>query len=86
MILKEKILFSKEECESIVSYNNTHITNWMMGDRKYNSQPIDYSLETIWLFNKLKTPINSKLPPEYDIVTIYVRHIAYIQWHIKTNG
>jgi hypothetical protein len=55
MILKEKILFSKEECESIVSYNNTHITNWMMGDRKYNSQPIDYSLETIWLFDKLKT-------------------------------
>ena len=55
MILKEKILFSKEECESIVSYNNTHITNWRMGDRKYHSQPITYSFETKWLFDKLKT-------------------------------
>ena len=43
MILKEKILFSKEECESIISYNDTYITNWLMGDRKYNSQPINYS-------------------------------------------
>lgn len=55
MILKEKILFSKEECESIISHNKTHITNWRMGDRKYNSQPIRYSLETKWLFDKLKT-------------------------------
>ena len=55
MILKEKILFSKEECESIISYNDTHITNWVMGDRKYHSQPINYSLETKWLFDKLKT-------------------------------
>ena len=55
MILKEKILFSKEECESIILYNDTHITNWIMGDRKFNSQPIRYSLETKWLFDKLKT-------------------------------
>ena len=25
-----------------------------MGDRKYNSQPINYSLETKWLFDKLR--------------------------------
>ena len=55
MILKEKILFSKEECESIILYNDTHITNWIMGDRKFNSQPIRYSLETKWLFDKHKT-------------------------------
>jgi hypothetical protein len=54
MILQEKILFSKEQCESIISHNNTYITNWIMGDRKYNSQPINYSLETEWLFDKLK--------------------------------
>ena len=54
MILKEKILFSKEECEFIISHNETHITNWRMGDRKYNSQPINYSLETKWLFDKLE--------------------------------
>ena len=54
MLIKEEVLFNKEECESIISYNDTHITNWRMGDRKYNSQPINYSLETKWLFEKLK--------------------------------
>lgn len=54
MIINQKILFTKEECESIISYNNTYITNWNMGDRKYNSQPINYSLKTKWLFDKLK--------------------------------
>ena len=54
MIVIENVLFTKKECESIISYNETDITNWMMGDRKYNSQPINYSLDTKWLFDKLK--------------------------------
>ena len=54
MILKQKILFSKEECQSILLYNETQITNWRKVDRKYNSQPINYSLETKWVFDKLK--------------------------------
>jgi hypothetical protein len=55
MILKEKVLFSKEECESIIWKFNQGITNWDIKDRKYYSQPIIYSLETKWLFDKLKT-------------------------------
>jgi len=54
MILQEKILFSKEECQSIISYGSNNITNWDIKDRKYHSQPITYSLETKWLFDKLK--------------------------------
>lgn len=54
MIIKQDISFTKEECESIISRNDTNITNWRLGDRKYNSQPINYSLETKWLFDKLK--------------------------------
>lgn len=61
MILKQKILFNKEECESIISYNNTHITNWIMGDRKYHSQPITYSLENKWLFDKFKNFFEEEL-------------------------
>jgi len=53
MIINQNISFTKEECESIISYNNTDITNWRIGDRKYNSQPINYSLNTKWLFDKL---------------------------------
>jgi hypothetical protein len=55
MKLKEKVLFSKEDCESIILFNDTHITNWRMKDRKYDSQPIKYSIETKWIFDKLKT-------------------------------
>lgn len=54
MIINQNISFTKEECESIISNNETYITNWRMGDRKYNSQPINYSLKTKWLFDKLK--------------------------------
>jgi hypothetical protein len=54
MILKEKILFSKEECQSIIFYGGNNITNWDIKDRKYHSQPITYSLGNKWLFDKLK--------------------------------
>jgi hypothetical protein len=55
MTLKEKILFSKEECQSIIFYGSNNITDWNTKDRKYHSQPITYSFETKWLFDKLKT-------------------------------
>lgn len=55
MILKEGVIFTKEECESITLHNSTYITNWRMKDRKYDSQLIEYTLETKWVFDKLKT-------------------------------
>lgn len=80
MIIKQKILFSKEECESIISYNNTHITNWIMDDRKYNSQPINYSLETKWLFDKLKTFF------EIETGTKIIKIKEQIHFHTFKNG
>jgi hypothetical protein len=60
MILKEKVLFSKEDCKSILSLNNTHVTNWRLKDRKYDSQPIGYMLDTKWIFDRLKTFFESE--------------------------
>lgn len=54
MILKEKILFSKGECDSIIWNMNNDITDWDSNDRKYNSQPINYNEKTKWLFEKIK--------------------------------
>jgi hypothetical protein len=87
MILKEKILFSKEECESIVSYNNTHITNWLMSDRKYHSQPIPYSLETKWLFDKLKTFFEeqSNIPIKKNKEEIHFHKFVKADWFGKHN-
>ena len=87
MILKEKILFSKEECESIISYNDTYITNWLMGDRKYNSQPINYSLETNWLFDKLKDFVETETNIEIRTIkkTIHFHKFTKGDWFGKHN-
>ena len=87
MILKEKILFNKEECESIISYNETHITNWRMGDRKYNSQPINYSLETKWLFDKLRNFVEGETNVRIRTIkkTIHFHKFTKGDWFGKHN-
>jgi hypothetical protein len=54
MILKEKMLFNKEECQSIIWNSDNKITDWNISDRKYNSQTIYYTNKNKWIFNKLK--------------------------------
>lgn len=87
MILKEKILFSKEECKSIITYNDTHITNWKMDDRKYDSQPINYSLETKWLFDKLKDFVERETNIEIRTLkkTIHFHKFTKGDWFGKHN-
>ena len=87
MILKEKILFSKEECKSIIAYNNTDITNWKMDDRKYDSQPINYSLETKWLFDKLKDFVERETNIEIRTLkkTIHFHKFTKGDWFGKHN-
>jgi len=87
MILQEKILFSKEECESIISYNEAHITNWIMNDRKYDSQPINYSLKTKWLFDKLKDFVEKETNIEIRTIkkTIHFHKFTKGDWFGKHN-
>jgi hypothetical protein len=87
MILQQKILFSKEECEFIISYNDTHITNWIMDDRKYNSQPINYSLETHWLFDKLKKFVETETEIEFRSIKkqLHFHKFSKADWFGKHN-
>ena len=87
MILQQKILFNKEECKSIILYNNTHITNWIMGDRKYNSQPINYSLETKWLFDILKDFVENETNIQIRTIkkTIHFHKFTKGDWFGKHN-
>ena len=87
MILKKNILFSKEECESIILYNDTHITNWIMDDRKYNSQPINYSLETQWLFNKLKKFVETETEIKFRSIKkqLHFHKFSKGDWFAKHN-
>lgn len=87
MLLKEKILFTEEECETILSYNDTYITNWEKSDRKYNSQPIDYSLESEWLFNKLKQFVETNTDIKIKKIkeTIHFHKFIKGDWFDKHN-
>lgn len=86
-ILNQKVLFNKKECESIISFNETDITNWMMGDRKYNSQSINYSLETKWLFDKLKDFVERETNIEIRTIkkTIHFHKFTKGDWFGKHN-
>ena len=53
-LLLQNVLFNKVECDSIIWNTNESIANFDMSNRKYYSQPINYSLKNKWLFDKLK--------------------------------
>ena len=54
MILVQKNIFTKEECDSIIWNETENITNWNKMDRKYQSHPIIFNEKTKWIFDKLK--------------------------------
>ena len=55
MIVKEKVLFSQEECELIMKLSKINHQEWKSKDRSYNSLVLNYNENTAWLFDKLKT-------------------------------
>jgi predicted 2-oxoglutarate/Fe(II)-dependent dioxygenase YbiX len=87
MILKENVLFTKEECESIITYNNSNITNWERSDRKYDSQPINYSNETSWLFNKLRLFFETESGIQIKLIKDKIHFHKFIKgdWFGKHN-
>ena len=54
MILIQKRIFTKKECDSIIWNEMENITNWNKIDRKYQSHPIQLNDKTNWIFQKLK--------------------------------
>jgi hypothetical protein len=60
MLIKQKHLFSKEECDIILNLSNDVPQNWNLVDRKYKSGAIDYSSETYWLFDRLKVFVETE--------------------------
>ena len=54
MLIKQKQLFSKEECDLIINLYKINFQNWNKLDRSYNSYTIQYNETTNWIFDKLK--------------------------------
>ena len=54
MIINQKVLFSIEECNSIISLSKSNLKEWFSKDRSYNSYAINYNKNTEWIFDRLK--------------------------------
>lgn len=54
MILKQKNIFSNNECDSIIQLEKGNEQYWYYGDRSYTSYSLIYNNETDWIFNRLK--------------------------------
>lgn len=80
MLIKENHLFNSEECKTILSYINSNVKYWNLKNRQYNSQSINYSLETKWLFDKLKTFF------EIETGTKIIKIKEQIHFHTFKNG
>jgi hypothetical protein len=87
MLIKEQVLFSKKECDSILNIIKTDAQIWNFKDRKYHSQSITYSLETKWLFDKLKKffeeQSNIKIKKNKEV--IHFHKFVKGDWFVKHN-
>lgn len=54
MLINQKLLFNKEECDLIINLSKINFQNWNKLDRNYNSYAIQYNETTNWIFDKLK--------------------------------
>jgi len=52
MLLTQKILFSKEECDLIIKDYKKSERSWSKSDRRYQSCSITYSDDSKWIFSR----------------------------------
>ena len=87
MIIKQKVLFSKKECELIIELSKINNQEWKSNDRSYNSQLIDYLPETSWIFDKLKDFAEKETNIEIRTIkkTIHFHKFIKGDWFAKHN-
>ena len=55
MLISQKILFTKNECDNILSIFKENEMHWKSKNRQYNSYELNFNSENEWIFDKLKT-------------------------------
>ena len=53
-MIHQTVLFTKDECKTIINLNKSNSQSWEHRNRLYESLLIQYNSETMWLFDKLK--------------------------------
>jgi len=87
MFLIQKILFNQQECQSIIDISKLKKQNWNYKDRIYESMSIEYSKNTIWLFDKLKDYVEKETKIEIRTInkTIHFHKFTKGDWFGKHN-
>jgi hypothetical protein len=53
-MIHQKVLFTKDECKTIINLNKSKSQTWEHKNRLYNSLLIEYGNDTYWIFDRLK--------------------------------
>ena len=54
MFITQKVIFTKSECDTIISIFKENEMRWKSMDRKYNSYDLNINSENKWIFDRLK--------------------------------
>jgi hypothetical protein len=87
MLIKQKHLFNKEECDLIINLIKINPQNWHFKDRKFKSTAIDYSIETIWIFDRLKSFVEMETDIEFRKIKKQIHFHKFVKgdWFGKHN-
>ena len=87
MLIKQKVLFKKNECDLIRNLFKSNPQNWDLKDRKFNSEAINQSLETEWIFDKLKTFVETETDIQIRTIKkqIHFHRFKEGEWFGKHN-
>lgn len=87
MLISQKILFTKNECDNILSIFKENEMHWESKNRKYNSYELNYNLENKWIFDKLKGFFTDKTNLEIRKLKGQIHFHKYIigDWFGKHN-
>ena len=53
-MIHQKVLFTEDECKTIINLNKNNSQSWRHKNRLYNSLLIQYRTDTNWIFDRLK--------------------------------
>ena len=87
MLIKQKHLFNKEECDLIINLIKINPQNWHFKDRKFKSTAIDYSIETICIFDRLKSFVEMQTDIEFRKINKQIHFHKFVKgdWFGKHN-
>lgn len=78
MLLTEKNLFNKEECNEIINYKIYNQKNWKSPNRSYTSYDLLYDDNTKWIYDRLENFFSTETNIEFDHVKKNIHYHKFV--------